>query len=392
MLLYWPWKHQESRVLSCNLKDDVNCITSLDRIREWVISQKPSKTSSTHWWQKELPPELYEQFMRIAHSDVINKMFLNRFGSNSVVYVINDMNEVYVSSPSNVKETSDEIFYTRHIDGPYFYIPFASCFRMIIGMDENKEITTVFNMVPEEHTIQKGDAVAFDFHRECHYIRKNKNQINKDFRVVLKIHYCIYPKWIIAQFFGRLLTWLSIHYNRNFRNLFLYTISPNTKYQKYTANMMIMVTKIIHDIEYYIGYNNISYTLLLWCLSRFTQYYVFLYGTSFIHYIRLIDSVYHNCHNKILSRDYHYYKTLYMIQIFYLYISYTYSNPNYLGALMILFSYYIYFMDVALLARYYDFYILLGLLNSIEFSMDMKYYLNAHIFLNFFELLADISL
>jgi hypothetical protein len=388
MLLYWPWKHQESRVLSCKLKD--NDITSLHSIRRWVLSQNPSKISFTHWWQKELPPELYEQFMKVAHSDVINETFMKHFGSNYVVYVICDMNEVYVSAPSCFKETSDDIFYTRHIEGPYFYLPFASCYRMIVGMDDNKEITTVFNMVPEEHTIQKGDCVAFDFHRECHYIRQNKCEHNKDYRVVLKIHYCVYPNSIITQFFGRLLTWLSIHYNKNFRNLFLCTPSPNNK--EYTTHSMILVTKIIHDIEYYIGYNNISFTFLLWVLSRFTHYHVFLYGTSFIHYIRLIDSVYHNCNNKILQRDYHFYKTLYMFQILYLYIINTYHNANYLGALMILFSYYVYFMDVALLSRYCDYYIVMGLLNSIEFSVGMKYYLNAHIFFNFFELLADLSI
>jgi hypothetical protein len=43
--------------------------------------------------------------------------------------------QVYVSAPTTVKKTSDEVFYTRHIDGPYYYVPFASCFRMIIGMD-----------------------------------------------------------------------------------------------------------------------------------------------------------------------------------------------------------------------------------------------------------------
>ena len=92
------------------------------------------------------------------------------------------MNEVYVSSPVTVKATSDEVFYTRHIDGPYYYIPFASTFRMIIGMDANEEISTVFDMVPMEHAAQKGDVLAFDFHREPHFIRKNEGKVRRENR------------------------------------------------------------------------------------------------------------------------------------------------------------------------------------------------------------------
>jgi len=56
-------------------------------------------------------------------------MFRERFGATWRLDVLDGMNEVYVSSPHTVKNTSDEVFYTRHIDGPYYFVPFASCFR-----------------------------------------------------------------------------------------------------------------------------------------------------------------------------------------------------------------------------------------------------------------------
>jgi hypothetical protein len=52
-----------------------------------------------------------------------------------------------VSSPTTVKATSDEVFYTRHLDGPYYYVPFASCYLMIVGLDKNEEISTIFPML-----------------------------------------------------------------------------------------------------------------------------------------------------------------------------------------------------------------------------------------------------
>ena len=49
------------------------------------------------------------------------------------------MNEVYVTGPSRLdqKFNSDQIFYTKHVDGPYGLIPFVSVFRCIVGMDKN---------------------------------------------------------------------------------------------------------------------------------------------------------------------------------------------------------------------------------------------------------------
>ena len=52
---------------------------------------------------------------------------------------------------------------------------------------------------------------------------------NKDFRIVLKVHYCIYPKWALP--FGLLMGWLSTNYNTAFRALFLFTISPKTTFE-----------------------------------------------------------------------------------------------------------------------------------------------------------------
>ncbi len=58
---------------------------------------------------------LQEAFSRIAQCDTIRDMFHDCFGENHDIEVLTGMNEVYVSSPHTVKNTSDEVFYTRHI-------------------------------------------------------------------------------------------------------------------------------------------------------------------------------------------------------------------------------------------------------------------------------------
>jgi hypothetical protein len=49
------------------------------------------------------------------------------------------MNEVYVTGPPRFNEqfNSDQIFYTKHVDGPFGLVPFVSCYRSIVGMDKN---------------------------------------------------------------------------------------------------------------------------------------------------------------------------------------------------------------------------------------------------------------
>jgi len=246
------------------------------------------------------------------------------------VDIINDMNEIYVSAPQKDSHTtSDKIFYTKHIDGPYYLFPFASCYRVIVGLDDNSNVITCFNMIPEDMTVAKGDAVAFDFHRECHYIYNKTANIINGHRVVLKIHYCVYPWW--AYYFGKTLSRLSINYNRNFRNLFLFTLNTeNTgeKYKKYIAYSMILTTQIFHNIEYYIGYNNISFACFLYYIGYMTHYNVFLLGCLAIHYLRKTTAVPENCKHIALKRDIRFYYVIYSFQIYYIYYCYLLFLPN----------------------------------------------------------------
>lgn len=321
MFIYLPYKHQKNRVYKCKVTNYID----MDKLRDWVISQNPVNDNSSHWWYSELPVDISLLYSKIARNQNIIDMFSKNTNCN--IDIINDMNEIYVSAPQkNSQATSDKIFYTKHIDGPYYLFPFASCYRIILGLDNNSNVITRFNMIPEDTTVAKGDVVAFDFHRECHYIY-NKNEQNSEnsdtqdkYRVVLKIHYCIYPWW--AYYFGKVLSRLSIHYNRNFRNLFLYTLNADNKYKKYLAYSMILSTQIFHNIEYYIGYNNISFAGLLYYIGYMTHYNMFLLGCLAIHYLRKSTCVPENCQHIALKRDIRFYYVIYSLQIYYIYYSY----------------------------------------------------------------------
>ena len=350
-MLYLPWRFQKSRVLNCKLRNDHYLLNS---IRDWVILQEPSTTISSSWKYNDLPQDVKEMFYNTTKDKKIIEMFRRLFGSSGSsgtsgsdsgykIDILHDMNEIYVSPQKDFeKNASDNIFYTRHIDGLFFYIPFASCYRVIIGLDDNKDIMTIFNMTHETYIIKAGDVVGFDFHRECHYISPiiwNDGNATptalatqeKKYRVILKIHYCVYPYWAIV--FGFILGKLTILYNRLFRYLLL-TIFKRSKHHKrskclaYFAKLMSISTHIYHDIEFYIGYNNIEYLLILYYISSNLHANFFLLGSSFVHYLRWIDTQnYSNEVNNLFRRDYYFFKFLYMLQYFYMYFSYNLAVP-----------------------------------------------------------------
>jgi isoprenylcysteine carboxyl methyltransferase (ICMT) family protein YpbQ len=346
--LTFPWQFQRSRVCIVRLRTQQD-LKDLALIRAWAISKGPSEHTSTHWWYQAPTPETpkeqclekpqKEAFARISKCETIQNMYREVFGENHDIDVLDGMNEVYVSSPHTVKNTSDEVFYTRHIDGPYYFVPFASCYRMIIGLDANEEITTKFPMVPTELAAQNGDVLAFDFHREIHYIEKNWGKTNEDFRIVLKVHHVVYPKWAIA--FGKLLGFLSTRYNMAFRSLFLYTIKPEGAMKKIAAWNVVFWTKVVYLLEEKLGYSNIGYLAVLAALAAASDYKVFLLGTSFIHYCRYITTYYHreNVAYGVFKRDVLIYKALALGQLFVLYLSAVtkgYSDMSAIGSIAML--------------------------------------------------------
>lgn len=141
---------------------------------------------------------------------------------------------------------------------------------------------------------------------------------NNNYRIVLKVHYCIYNNNKIGKLLGK----LTINYNYNFRNLFLYTINPITPFEKVLALGMIISTIIYHHLEFYIGYNNISYILLLYLLSQLFNYYLFILGIIIIPPLRLID---YTTRNQLFIRDLRLYSLLTLINI-YIYKSYILIN------------------------------------------------------------------
>jgi hypothetical protein len=393
MLLYLPWNSQKSRVINCKLNNYNN---ELSLIRDWVIKRYPSLCETTHLWYNDLDPDIKDLFLNISKNKKIKDMLQNLLGKNYIIDIIHDMNEINVSPlTNNNKNLSNNFLYTRHICGPFFYIPFASCYRVIIGIDDNKDIMTVFNLTSEKYIIKCGDVVGFDFNRECHYItpiiwyndRKDTKNTSNKYSINLKIHYCIYPYWAFV--FGFILSKLSIMYN----NFFI--INLHNKYMKNCVKLRLLFSKIYHDIEYYIGNNNICYILLLLYISSKTDYNIFLFSTSFIHYLRWIDTVDNVGEiNNIFRRDYYFYKFVYMLQFLYMYLSYKIDDIPALYTIIIapiLFVLSIYNYTICI-PKLIEIYIVYDMSNNIKIKYNEYIYIYINVFLNYIQLYKPLDM
>jgi hypothetical protein len=314
-----PFHFIKKRMLIGKMKSSGE-LRDIDTVRNWAIQQNPTIQTTSHWWVSDLGKEARDAFHRVEKSGTIRAMFNEKFNLKDYAFEVMDvMNELYISGP-NREGTSDQIFFTEHIDGPWFLIPFASVYRCIVGMDENTEISTVFPNA--SITAQKGDVLAFDYNREPHYIVSDGSRPNKDFRIVMKLHYCVYPKQLVL--FGKLCKWLTIGYNILFRWLFISTLAPKSPFVKMVGYLMNVVTDIFNNTHVFIGYNNALYiAACAYACYKLECYNLFLLLTQFVHYFRYITTYY--CRTDVdyivFKRDVFLFKCVALSQIAYLTIA-----------------------------------------------------------------------
>jgi len=288
--LSWFLPHNYN--ISCKLETEEDK-KHIKLMRDWVMEQNPPEDRTSHWWSEALPKAPKESFHYIADCKGVRDAFHKRFPETTYsLDILPDMNEVYVACQTGNKANSDTVFYMQHVDGPYGIFPFCSVYRCMAAVSPNNLINTAFPLNYKDYTISEGDVVGFDYNREVHYIRHNKGAVNEVPRIVLKLHYVVYPKALAP--FGKLLGRLTTRYNQAARQLFLNTIAPKTLWWRFMAKQVLIGTELTFRVQNHLGMNNVAYCVVMAALAAFTgSYEVFLYSTSFVHYTIYISTYYH---------------------------------------------------------------------------------------------------
>jgi len=221
-----------------------------------------------------------------------------------------EMNEIYITAVGAIKEiTSDAVFYTPHTDGPYWWLPGASLYRVLVGVTPNKKVQTNFNLqhASEAKVVDIYDSLGFDYNRELHWIDHVPGQVNTERRSLIKLHYIVYPKgW---HQYGKFCAYLNSSYNTWARKNFLRTLRPVTLLDQLNAWSIFLTTWINATFELYIGWSNLAYILVAAYLGEVP----FLIMTSFRHYCVYISTFAYRrppVAHGVLIRDCKLYKTL----------------------------------------------------------------------------------
>jgi hypothetical protein len=153
---------------------------NLKIIKKWLDQEGLAKDVTTHYWYSSLPYGIKKSFAQIANEHIIFDKFGNLFPAPLyTTQVLESMNEIYVAAIHTDDATSDNVFYSNHVDGPFMCYPFASVYRAIVAINSNDFIKTVFPAEPCEHILTDGEMWAFDFNREVHRIEQVKEASNQ---------------------------------------------------------------------------------------------------------------------------------------------------------------------------------------------------------------------
>lgn len=322
--LSWMLPHNYIVKTKLQSAEDTKQVTTM---RDWVMAQEPPEDKTSHWYSEDLPAGPNEAFKAIASSEEVKAAFHKRFPEATYsMDILQDMNEVYVSCTASNKANSDTVFYMQHVDGPWGIFPFCFVYRCMCAVSPNQLIKTSFPLNKKGFTITTGEVVGFDYHREIHYIHHNEGAVNTVPRIVLKLHYVVYPRCLSA--FGKLLGRLTTRYNQTARQLFLNTITPKTLWWKFMAKQVLLGTEITFRIQNHFGMNNLAMVLIFGAVAAAcNSYTLFLYCTSWVHYSIYISTYYHREQGLEavsygeFQRNVVFWKTLALVQAFGLYFA-----------------------------------------------------------------------
>ena len=264
-----------------NLFCQVASKQAVDELRQWIHDNIPEKPETTHVWPHR-EPGTDKQVTALEDDAALMAAFRKIFAAHHFdIMPVVEMNEIYITAVGAIKEiTSDAVFYTPHTDGPYWWLPGASLYRVLVGVTENSMVRTRFNLQHDskDAVVDLYDTLGFDYNRELHWIDHVPNTTNKERRSLIKLHFIVYPKgW---HGYGRLCANLNATYNTWARGNFLLTLRPKNLYERSVAWWIWLTTWCNAMWELHVGWSNLVYILVSYSLGPTP----FLILTSFRHY------------------------------------------------------------------------------------------------------------
>jgi uncharacterized MnhB-related membrane protein len=310
--LYLPFLVTRNRNVICS---SVASRGAVEALRDWIHENVPVTPETTHVWPHK-QDETHKATLQLEHDATIEAGFRTVFPAKHYdVKPVQDMNEIYVTAVGAKKSiNSDAVFYTPHCDGPYWFLPGASLYRVLVGVTPNQMVRTRFNLqhVSQDQVLDMYGVVGFDYNRELHWIDHVPNTSNSERRSLLKLHFVVYPKGWHA--YGNLVAHLNTTYNTWARGNFLTTLRPAGMYEYVMAWWIWLTTWGNAVFVEVFGWDNLVYMAACSLMGPLP----FLILTSFRHYaVYMTTFAYRQpmVAHGYLMRDARLYKTVSMLHL-----------------------------------------------------------------------------
>ena len=202
-----------------------NEIEALEEINVFINGDKQHLSNTFHEFESNFPSHMINFINTIKEGTIKCQIQLNNNKNILKVGIlpISNMNELYISSIG--AGGSDKVFETDHLDGPFFFLPFCKVYRCIACINANSSIYTSFPITGEKYFLQKNEFLAFDYNRDIHSICQDSTIIDDSPRILLKLHYIVYPTYLpmfVVNFYIK----LHVKYNNFMRFLFIRSQIP----------------------------------------------------------------------------------------------------------------------------------------------------------------------
>ena len=292
---------------------------AVDTLRSWIKTNVPETPETTHLWPHQHVGTT-DAVLALEQDSTILAAFRSIFPAHEYdVEPVQPMNEIYVTAVGSKSDiNSDAVFYTPHVDGPYWWLPGVSLYRVLVAVTDNRVVRTRFNLQHETQdcVLDLYGVLGFDYNRELHWIDHVPGQSNVERRSLVKLHFVVYPKGWTR--YGKWGSHLNSAYNTWARGNFLRTLRPSTAYEFVLAWWIWLTTWTNATLELHIGWTNLVYVAFAYALSRaFQAPIAFLVLTSFRHYGMYVATFANrsNVAHGVLMRDAKLYKTLSMLHL-----------------------------------------------------------------------------
>jgi hypothetical protein len=193
---------------------------SIETLRKYIESLDLPTNKTYHTFEDCLSTPEYNALQDIKYSEICRHISLAH--PKHILTPIVSMNELYVSCIG--ADGSDRVFETPHVDGLFAWLPWCIVYRVVVSIQGNRNVDTVFPLSQHKYTLETRDYVAFDYNRSIHYIVGTTPPegilVDDRKRIILKLHYLVYPEWLPV-WVSRVYVEIHGKYNAFLRGLFL---------------------------------------------------------------------------------------------------------------------------------------------------------------------------